>query len=385
MPYLLDQFERVVEHIGNPKKCNVKLQFKNEKQLDCTVNLFNLKQGLLHLATSKALPGIVCQEVRLYQNSSIRMLKYLHDKPDCCRYSERCWNDVHHRFANTLIGFINFLYMQFPEYFDKELVVPELYYDRYRARFKGRVEKILKLEVDTEQLEVIKQVVFYFKELGYTNCSFRKIWYLDKLLVKINTKVCNSKVADDKFEGLVRLIISYNFNSSEIYNQIIEGIKRNLIKEIGISAKIDRLQWYKKHVSQIMVVKTDGFMSNTPSLKTLIVDWLKKELNSYNYEYHISEEKENIKVAKQTISKSSKIQTNLSVPVIACILRQFIETGLILTENKKETIRIFSRFVKSKNNDNISYKSLNNKYFDIEESTYQSTKQLFLKLYKSIK
>ncbi|GAF05864.1 hypothetical protein JCM21142_114621 [Saccharicrinis fermentans DSM 9555 = JCM 21142] len=384
MPYLLEQFERVVEYIGNPKNCGVKFQFENEKQFVYSISLFDLKQGLLLLAASKALPGIVCQQVRLYQSSSIRMLKHLHDRPDCCCFSARCWGDIFYGVVNTLISFINFLHIQFPEYFDKELIAPALYYDYYRVRFKDKVEKILKLKVDAEKLESIKKVVDYFKELGYTNCSFRRIWYIDKLLTKINTKICNEHVMGDKFEELVKLIISYNFNSTEVYHQIIEWIKRDLAMGTNVNAVLEKLQCYKKQVSQIMVIKGDGFSRKSKKLKISIINWINKEMNSFNYHVHIFDEVKKVKEPEQLYIRPQKIQTNLSVAEIACVLRQFIEVGIIYADNKKEIFRLVSEIFASKHNHQISYKSLNNNFFNIELSTYKSTKQLFLKLFRSI-
>ncbi|WP_430936765.1 hypothetical protein [Saccharicrinis sp. 156] len=384
MPYLLDSFERVVEHIGNPKSCSLKSHLNNERSIGQNVTLFDLKQGMLYLATSNTPPQIVGQQIRVYQNSSVRILKKLQESPVCCELSEECNKNVISKMVNTLIGFVNFLHVQFPKDFDSELKVPQLYYERYRKRFKAKLDKIYLLDIESGELEVIKEVVSHFKELGYANCSFRKIWYVDKLLSRITSKVCNNNSTGNNFERLVKVIISYNFNSTEIYNHIIEVIKQNVEKETGIKNKLRKLRCFKKHVSQVMVVKADGFLPKIPSLRTSVVNWLKKELSSYDHEYHLSQENAIVLEAEQPISKTDKVQTSLSVPQIACVVTKCIEVGLILTQNRKETIRIISGVLKSKNNNNISYKSLNNKCTGIDAATYKSTKELFLKLYRSI-
>ena len=71
-----------------------------------------------------------------------------------------------------------------------------------------------------------------------------------------------------------------------------------------------------------------------------------------------------------------KLEFNMSVSQFAYFIKAFVESGVIQNKNTSELMRFLSKFVKSRRSESIGYESFRAKYYNVENSTKDSVKNL---------
>lgn len=80
-----------------------------------------------------------------------------------------------------------------------------------------------------------------------------------------------------------------------------------------------------------------------------------------------------------------KIETSLSVAQTAYFFKLLYPSGVITNKVQTEVLRTVSEKFRSQKTDNISYESLNNKYYNVEDNTPESVHQVLKELVKNSK
>jgi hypothetical protein len=111
-------------------------------------------------------------------------------------------------------------------------------------------------------------------------------------------------------------------------------------------------------------------------IRTQILNWLKEEI------YYLKKIAENkpVKTTQENSNDQNKITTQMSVAQLAYVLKIMHETGLITAKSQWDMFRFLQENVSSKRKETISAHSLNNKYYNVEDATKTSVKELLLKM-----
>ena len=286
-----------------------------------------------------------------------------------------------YQFAHHILeGLLEFIERHFTKYFDQDAKAPESYIilagGEVVKSFGELQDRLKQLESDPELINLVLHPMRKFIEnIPTGQISYRKIIYV-KEIHKALDRIIQIGEKDQDVEDDVRLIFLYlNFNTIKYFRYYTNYIN-NLIREIdSASGRIEKLSFLLKTINQTQVKPGVGYNKTIRSLKDQLVDWISEEI-FYLEKMHQLNEK-NL-ATNGPLTDDFKLRTEMSVSQLAYLLRVFVETKIIHNKNVSELIRFFSRFFQTKRLENISYESFRVRYYNTEDGTKRSVRNLLL-------
>ncbi len=389
MSFLLNHIDRVVENLNNPNECSFRKKFEKNQFKNLSIEYRNfhklLKQHLNKITTENKNSKAAKMLIQCYQYRLTQVINALYAINHNCIHYHLCNKQLLKPELSFYIQYLVILQHSFPKYFNHSANVPHILFLKTRKQFlKLFNDRAISQIQHTSTLKLYLIIRSIFSE-QVTEFSFHTMKYWNNFFQSFPSQAILNN--DTKENYLFRIIVKYlivqNLNHINIYENIIDHIKNKVNHNEDFSSRINELSKIKKDISQIVVVKYKGYNQKGDSLKDLLLNFLIREISYYNQKYLILNTDSHL-IKDSKIYYNNKIKTSLSVDQMGCFLRHMVDSGIILTQNKKETIKIIAEVFTSKNNDIVSNKSLKNKYFHNDESSLESTKEVFLKLFKSI-
>ena len=389
MSYLLDHIDRVVENLNNPNECSFRILFQDHQIKNLSIEFRELhkllKQHLNKITTENKNSKAAKMLIQCYQYRLTLVINALYATNHDCIYYHLCNKQLLKPELRFHIKYLELLQHSFPKYFNHSANVPHVLFLKTRKQFlKLFNDKTISKTQHTLTLKLYQIIRNIFSE-QVSEFSFNTMKYWNNFFQSFPSQVILTNDAKEKylFKTIVKYLIVQNFNHINIYENIIDHIKDKVNDNEDFSKRLTELSKIKKDIYQIVVVNHKGFNPEGDNLKDLLLNFLIREISYYNQKYLILKTDYHHFKDSKTYN-NNKIKTSLSVDQMGCFLRHMVDSGIILTQNKKETIKIIAEVFTSKNNDIVSNKSLKNKYFHNDEPSLESTKEVFLKLFKSI-
>lgn len=114
-------------------------------------------------------------------------------------------------------------------------------------------------------------------------------------------------------------------------------------------------------------------------IKEMIIDWLQSEIKKCNKKF----KKYNPNQQPIYNQEESKIQMNISVAQTAYLFKLMNSKGLISNKTNTDILNVLVEKFRTPKAENISYESLHNKYYNIEDKTKESVHELLKSLLRS--
>jgi len=183
---------------------------------------------------------------------------------------------------------------------------------------------------------------------------------------------------------LNNVLIAYNFNPFPVVHYLITVIIVEVSKIDSAKDKIERLNHWLKKINQVPVKPTYAFDSKHETVHHFLGNWVDEEIRFYEkslllfsgFSYPIG--------IPGVINIGYKIETELSVTQIACMVRLFKECGIIKNNNLRELLNFLAEHTQSKRRESISAESLRLKYYNVEESTREEVRKIIFQFLKKI-
>ncbi len=292
---------------------------------------------------------------------------------------EVCKQDIIGPLIVDLCDFLKFIYDHFPHIFILDLNSPERVYRHYAEIIRKSSLIAENKRTENEYYKLITEPFVNFIKHRKSKYTYQDIKYLMNLMETID------EIPDTalNFEYMVDFCVVHNINSPKIYQFIINEFKLENEGFTTHALKVKHFNYLKRWVETTDCICLTGYRPLKDSMKHKLSMWLKKEYNFFNYNMHITAENLQSVNEKQP-DYAPKIKTNFTVAQLACFMKYIIDREIFITNNKKETVIQLADVFTSKNSGEISYKSLLNKFFNVDEATQKYIKQLFLELAKSI-
>jgi len=281
---------------------------------------------------------------------------------------------VYKRIDEDLQEIIEFLQTHFIKYFSPDEKVPESRVALIKLEIENRLPEIRKYlqakSTDEELTNCVVEVIEEFKN-GNANAqiTYRCLRYVMNLLQTLD-KPGPSFIY--KYSETAALLIFLNFNDLTFSTYIFQKLSNGLSTLETAQEKIEELRAYHKHTSQISIKPDTALHFGQPSIKDLILAWLDQEL--FFWESSNSEQK------PSSPATSIKINTSVSVPVLALFTRLFKDAGIVTNPNHAELLRFLSSHFTSQRKAGISYGHLHSKYYQIEESTKRKVYDILINM-----
>jgi hypothetical protein len=286
---------------------------------------------------------------------------------------------VYEQVTNDLEAIMRLLENWFCGYFNQNANVPNPIRIRFEKSIKPHLSRIKKLLAEHEKnhqfIESIFSLIENCIQPSATAMNYRQLNYFNNL-VNLLLKWNAESFSDSKFSPLVEMLIALKFNDESFLLLILKVIKDKLSSVESKEEQINLLKEFYKHTSQIMECSYEPFCVENPSAKELILDWLSQEIHYLETSYSKKEGK---------FSSSAKINTSLSVPVLALFTRVFKDAGIFTNTNHQELLRFVSTHYTTQRKESISQGHLHSKYYQVDETTKRKVSDLLLEMVKLIK
>jgi len=267
--------------------------------------------------------------------------------------------------AAQLEDIIVFLKNNFARFFNTDLYLPFSLRLREGNELKRQWKMIIKAMPGTESnsrlLQILERHITGVLDLKErTQVTYHQVSYLKNLVKEIfgyfSTTTCQPVYA-----SLTELLISWNFNDLVFIREVCANIKAEMEKKESDESKLEFLKISYKQVSQLLEINIIPFYTTLPSGQKTILDWIAQELGHIEWTAVAAESKE--------INEVGKIQTSLSVPALALFTRLFKDAGIYTNTNQTDILKFVSSHFTTQRQLGVSHASLQNKYYQIEEST----------------
>lgn len=184
-----------------------------------------------------------------------------------------------------------------------------------------------------------------------------------------------------KEETIVNFLISQNFNTPAFFRYITGEIIGELHQEDDPYIQEQVLLSYSKRFNIIPVKIGNPFRPDYPPIKSLLSEWLKAEMKQCRRKIKGYNPKQ------QTIlpnDRKYKIETSLSVAQTAYLFKVLNRSGVITNKVQMDILHVISEKFRSRKTEVISFDSLHNKYYNVEDRTKESVKEILKEVLKNL-
>lgn len=314
--------------------------------------------------------------IQLHQQELIRLTDQLAGAVN--KNEDPYYYELYRHTCQAIEELLTFIERHFTKYFDQDTKAPESYIKLAGSdivKVFGNLQERLKgLNTDTNLIDLVLHPMRKFIELIPSGqISYRKIIYIREIQKEIQ-RIIDSTNPVNIDDGLRSELLYLNYNAIKYFRYYTTFIVTQVENVDSSSARIERLSYFLKMVNQTQVKPDVGYNRAIHSLKEQLSEWLLEEI-FYLEKMHKLNEKN---ASGMALTDDFKLKTEMSVSQIAYMLRVFIEIKLIHNKNVSEVIRFFSRFFQTKRLENISYESFRVRYYNTEDSTRRSVRNILL-------
>lgn len=266
--------------------------------------------------------------------------------------------------AAVLEDFIVFLKKTFTHYFNTNLISPLPYLVRQGYEIKCQLKLFLKansgVDDDARLLDMFDNVVNdLFSCYEERQITYGQVSYINTLIKEISAYL--SSRHSSIYGSLTELLIIWNFNELTFILEVCNRLKIEVDQKESEELRREFLRTFLKQVSQLTEKPGQSFNVTQSSAKHMISEWVSLELAYCQSNTDIQEDKKS--------EGCAKIQTSLSVPVLALFTRLLKDTGIYANSNQEDIIRFVSSHYTTIRKLEVSYSHLRSKFYQIDEGT----------------
>lgn len=332
----------------------------------------------------------LCGEIRKIQRTllawSIEVIQLFHlDRLTGSRSSKLLYNKKtlfalgYDCLENILVHLERF----YSKYLDRELFVPFNIISSRVNCLKPRVERlkqiILNQYYDSELSEVLFQPLHMVSNVSPKNrLTYHQLMFIESFTNKLLRFYSKENHKANSIEILHGYLIEMNYNNPAYLNYLTFKFSIEISKRVTVDSKLLILYSWLKSINQIIAPSTVEYDRTIESVKSWIIKWLEEEIwylkstcpvqiNSINEQIHTPNTKE-------------KMKMNCSVNELALLTRMFSETNLIGTKTHRELMELIADNFQTSKVQDISVKSLSNKYYEPDTNTINSVKEKLIQM-----
>lgn len=272
---------------------------------------------------------------------------------------------------------LDFLEVRFSKFVDEDQPISEAGWNRFwhtygqtitdkREGFKGSIStKLYNIILPIIEPEGLESPTIY--RVKYLK-SFWKNWPTSDSFKLLNE------------EKLIAYLISENYNTPSLLRYITSGIIRILEQEHDPMTLKQMLRDYANKLKSILTKIGTGFDRNFPALKPLLDQWLEQESKQCDKKLKNYNPNQLELIPKET----HKLETSMSVAQTAYFFKLLNQAEVITNKVHMEILQTISKSFRSKKSDRIGLESLRSKYYNVEDSTKESVREILKEVLRLI-
>ncbi len=205
--------------------------------------------------------------------------------------------------------------------------------------------------------------------------TYRLVSYLEILTAAVG--YVNENAREQSLPvTLSDILIACNFNDHLILYSLVSAIREETDRQYPDSAKAEHLGRWQKRVNQEPDNPSLAFHLRNERASDFLSKWLRAEILFLEGRSRFSPAVPAPSDLPGFLRNDRKLELNLSVAQIACLMRIFTECGIIQNGSPSELSAFMASHFRSKKQKHISPESLRVKYYNIEESTREEVCRL---------
>jgi hypothetical protein len=268
---------------------------------------------------------------------------------------------------------IIFLKKNFTRFFNADLDLPFPLRLRVENKLKRQWKMITKAMPDSEAnirlMNILdRSITDLLKLKEETPVTYHQVAYLKSLMNEIFTYFSTTN-CQSVYASLTDLLISWNFNNLAFISEVFTNIKTEMEDQVSAKGRLEFLKSCYKNMSQLPEINNVPFYATQPAAQKTILHWISQELAHHEW----------IAVVETAaMNEGSKIQTSLTVPVLALFTRLFKEAGIYTNTNQTDILKSVSLLFTTPRQLDISFGHLQSKYYQIDEGTKTKVNNLLM-------
>lgn len=271
----------------------------------------------------------------------------------------------------------------YSKYLDRELFVPFSVVSSRVNCLKPRVERlkliILNQCYDSELLDTLFQPLQLVSNVSPKNrITYQQLMFIECFTNKLLGFYSKENHKSNSIELLHGYLIEMNYNSPTYLNYLTFKFSVELSNRQNVEAKLLVLYSWLKSVNQIIASSEVQYDRNIESVKSWIIKWLEEEIWYLKSTCPI--QSNSINENASTSNPREKMKLNCSVNELALITRMFSETNLIGTKTHRELMELIAHNFQTSKVQDISVKSLSNKYYEPDTNTINTVKEKLIQM-----
>jgi hypothetical protein len=280
-------------------------------------------------------------------------------------------------FYDQLEDLLTFIKDEFPECFaeNSKLTKPQRneFANKINQRFSRLKNALCKL--DQTLVSVCTSPIHHILADPCSEMTSQKVHFIETLLNEIE-KIVTTNSAEAAFEDCVRaLLLRLNYNDETVFVYYTEFIKAGLSESDCVVGQLEKLAFYYKLINQSQSIPGFIYDPKFPPICERLSGWILEEIQ------YLEKRRQLLRAPSSKdepfIRDDFKLEVDISVSQLACLIKVFIEAGIIQNKNISELIRFLSKFVKTKKSESFSNESFRIKYYNVESNTKRAVRNLF--------
>jgi len=378
--YELQEYERLIAAVPQTHVANIESQNQDSITSSIRVEVERIKQTFVQEIFGFEDERHLERYIQYHQQALIRLLD---ETLKSLSSPDPILSDLYQACYTGLEDILSFVERHFAKYFDQDAKAPVAYVAIIKNDLESNLnvirERLLNRNADPRLTDGILYALRKITEGDPSgNVSYRSILYAKELQKELLNLHSNSLQDSDVNEELRNLMYYLNYNSVKSFTYHTNYIDILLSETDSRTEMIERLSFILKKVNQAQVKPGIGYHIYSPSLKDQLNGYIIEEIEHLQRIHQFSDTPSS-RSLKELIA-TYKIQLSMSVPQIAFFVKLLVETKLILNENVVELLRFLSKFLVSKRSETVSYDSLRSKYYNVEQSTKNSVKNVLIRM-----
>jgi hypothetical protein len=382
--YELVEFERFIRSVAQAHEAQTG-EINNRGLLDSvTREVDRVKQTFIHEVFNFGDERHLERYIQNHQQALIRLMDETVRLLATSKHRKREQYDICYKGLEELLAFVE---RHFARYFDQDAKAPEAYINLVRNDIRtnfnnlreGLLRKAANPRICDSTLYVLRKIM---DEKPFHDITYRRVLYAKELQKELFTLMDRADPGKDINEELKNLIFYLNCNSVKSFAYHTHHIDELLNQAETKTEVIEKLSYLLKEINQAQVKPGIGYNVNVPTLKAQLNNYIIEEIEHLQRVHQFT----NSSGARmpESVTPNFKINLDLSVAQVACLIRVFIEAKIIVNQNITELLKFLAKVLVSKKAESISYDSLRSKYYNVEQSTKEAVKRTLLKMISHI-
>jgi len=230
--------------------------------------------------------------------------------------------------------------------------------------------------------EKVKDSVRHRLTEDHPGMTYGLVSYLYTFLEAVNM-IRTGKREHPLLTTLTDILIAANFNAISVMEDLTARIREEVEKIGSAKEQIEHLNGWLKKIDQVPVSLVCKLDEQTESLSLFLCKWIEAEILFHEKSLQLFSDPF-YPSRFPGIPGGSKLDVDLSVAQMSCLLRLLKECAIIKSGKIMELFGFLALHFRSKKQENISAESVRQQFYHVTESTREEVRKVILRLLKKV-